>query len=562
MANDGNTAAAPAAPAKSERDRFVAFAFCWADILIELDAEGRIAFAAGATEILSGRDAGQLIGSEFAEFVAERDRPLMRELLKVAEKRGRIENVIIRLAGTLGTSAPLSLAGYRLEDLSGHYFLALRAAASAVQRVPGAGRDTGSGLFDPDAFSRVATERLRQAREAGDEAELTLISLPEFEGLRDRLDEESEQSLIATLGATLRANSLNGDSAAQVGDGRYALVHESAVDVSDLENAIAAVTKELDPTGQGVSAETATLEVDEGGVNDEDLANGLVYAINRFKDAKGTDFNIKDFSTNLSSMVGEAVQSVHTFNAILEKSQFDVAFHPILHVETGEIHHYEALARFDKDGDASPYETITFAEEVGLIWKFDIAMARKVVEWLSESGHKQHSVAVNISGHSISQPEYLKSLQDLLARNFWVKGQLLFEITESARIADLMTANDFIQTLRSDGYPVCLDDFGAGAASFQYLSTLEVDVVKLDGSAVKNAQRARKGKAFLTALARLCQDLNVETIAEMVDEPKGLEFIRACGIDYAQGYLFGEPSRRVEVFDISKHANLFPGMKW
>lgn len=563
MADDSNTAAAPAAPARTERDRFVAFAFCWADVLIELDGDGRIAFAAGATEILAGRDAKQLIGSPFVEFVAERDRPLMRELLKVAEKRGRIENVIIRLAGSLGTSVPLSLAGYRLEDLSGHYFLALRAAASASPRVPGAGRDAGSGLFDPDAFSRVATERLRQAREAGDDAELTLISLPQFDDLRARLDEDGEQSLITTLGATLRANSLNGDSAAQVGDGRYALVHESAVDISDLESEIAAVTKELDPTGQGVAAETATIEIDEGGVNDEDLANGLVYAINRFKDAKGTDFNIKDFSTNLSSMVGEAVQSVHAFNAIVEKSQFEVAFHPILAVDTGEIHHYEALARFDKDGpNSSPYETITFAEEVGLIWKFDIAMARKVVDWLSQSGNKRHSVAVNISGHSISQPEYLKALQDLLARNFWVKGQLLFEITESARIADLTTANDFIQTLRSDGYPVCLDDFGAGAASFQYLATLEVDVVKLDGSAVKNAQRARKGKAFLSALARLCKDLNVETIAEMVDEPKGLEFIRDCGIDYAQGFLFGEPSRRVEDFDISKQANLFPGMNW
>lgn len=560
MALDTTTAATPAT--KGERDRFVAFAFCWADVLIELDAESRIAFAAGATEILAGRNAGQLIGSDFLEFVADRDRPLMRELLKVAEKRGRIENVIIRLAGTLGTSPPLSLAGYRLEDLSGHYFLALRAASSAAQRVPGAGRDPGSGLFDPNAFSRVATERLRQAKEAGEDAELTLIMLPEFEDLRERLDEEAEQSLITTLGATLRANSLNGDSAAQVGDGRYALVHEGGIDVADLETEISAVTKELDPEGKGVAAETATLEVDDVQIDDEDLANGLVYAINRFRDARGQDFNIKDFSSNLSDMVGEAVQSVHAFNVVLEKSEFDVAFHPILDVETGEIHHFEALARFDKDGaNSSPYETITFAEEIGLIWRFDIAMARKVVEWLSQSGHKHHSVAVNISGHSISQPDYLKELQDLLARNFWVKGQLLFEITESARIADLTIANHFIQTLRSDGYPVCLDDFGAGAASFQYLSTLEVDVVKLDGSAVKNAQRARKGKAFLSALARLCHDLNVETIAEMVDEREGLDFIRACGIDYAQGYLFGEPSRQVEVFDISTLANLFPGIK-
>ena len=553
-------AAAPAAKAqaKSERDRFVAFAFCWADVLIELNSDGRIEFATGATQILAGRDPAQLIGSPFIEFVAAGDQTLVRELLKVATKRGRIENTVIRLANSAGASTPLSVAGYRLDELQGHFFLALRAGLSGGHRIGAAGRDQESGLFDADSFSQVAGERLRSARESADDAELTLIALPELDSLRGRLDEEAERSLITTLGATLRANSINGDSAGQIGDGRFALVHEAAVNIGELEDDITSVTQDVDPTGEGIPVETATINVDEDSLNDEELANGLVYTINRFKEAKGADFNLKDFSSNLSGMVGQAEKSVQSFAAVVDQANFDIAFHPILDVMTGRIHHYEALARFPAAmGGGSPYETITFAEEVGLIWKFDFAMAKKVVEWLSKSGNKRHSVAVNISGYSIDHPEYLKALQELLQRNFWVQGQLLFEITESARIADLTTANEFIQSLRSGGYAVCLDDFGAGAASFQYLSMLEVDVVKLDGSAVKNAQRAKKGKAFLTALSRLCRDLNVETIAEMVDEPKGLEFVRGCGINYAQGFLFGEPSTKIEDFEGSIPAALF-----
>ena len=129
----------------------------------------------------------------------------------------------------------------------------------------------------------------------------------------------------------------------------------------------------------------------------------------------------------------------------------------------------------------------------------------------------------------------------------------MFEITESSRIADLVTANRFFQTLRDEGYEVCLDDFGAGAASFQYLASLEVDVVKLDGSAVKNALMARKGKAFLSALARLCKDIDVQTIAEYIDDDDTLKFVRDCGVDYVQGFMFGEPSTDIEVFDESGH---------
>ena len=145
----------------------------------------------------------------------------------------------------------------------------------------------------------------------------------------------------------------------------------------------------------------------------------------------------------------------------------------------------------------------------------------------------------------------------LLKDNPWTQGKLLFEITESSRMSRLELANQFIQSLRDRGYHVCLDDFGAGAASFQYLSVLDVDVVKIDGSAVKNALTASKGRAFLSALTELCRRMKVETIAEMVDTPETLDFCRDCGCNYVQGYLFGKPSREIRDFAPLPQLHLF-----
>jgi EAL domain-containing protein (putative c-di-GMP-specific phosphodiesterase class I) len=134
----------------------------------------------------------------------------------------------------------------------------------------------------------------------------------------------------------------------------------------------------------------------------------------------------------------------------------------------------------------------------------------------------------------------------------------LLEITESAHMTDLAAANEFIQKLRGEGFPVCLDDFGAGAANFQCLSSMEVGVVKLDGSAVRNAQKARKGKAFLKPLVSLCRELGVESIAEMVAAEKGLKFIHECGVQYVQVYLFGKPNKEIKTFERLRRPALFP----
>lgn len=524
----------------SARDRFVAFAFCWADMLVELDPTRKVTFAVGATKPILGVGPEGVLGKNFMDLISPKDRVLVDQLLFMTSKKGRIDNVTIRMQGAKGLSAPLAFAGYIMPDLKDHFFLALRTQAHLDDKgdtEEGVNRDKSTGLLEGDSFSQMAVEKLKD-----NNAELTLVNLPGFQTFYETLSEDEQQVLLNTVGTTLRANSLGGDSAGEVGDGKFGIVHEAGLDVAAMEAKLAEATRAFDPAGKGIEVQAATVEMDMTGVSEGDLAKGLVYTINHFKEQVGDKFNVKDIAANMDNLVKEAVQSLNNFRSLVGGNDFQVAFHPILDARTGSVHHYEALVRFNGNFEESPYKYITFAEETGLITEFDIAMMRKCVDWLRKNRADKVSIAVNISGMSVGNDQYSKDLHAMIDADTWLRNFLFFEITESARVADLVQANNFVQGLRKKGFHVCLDDFGAGAASFQYLSVLEVDVVKLDGSAVKNAQSAPKGRAFLRALTTLCKTMDVETIAEMVDSKESLEFVRDCGVEYVQGFLFGKPN--------------------
>jgi EAL domain-containing protein (putative c-di-GMP-specific phosphodiesterase class I) len=546
---------------RTERDRFAALAFCWADILLELDGETVVVYAAGATRALIGRDAHDLIGKSLHNFVVPEDRPRLEGLLSVACSRGRIENQSVRLRGKKGPTPPLALTGYRLDDLNGHYFLALRTSftAHADDERTGLVRDRATGLYDSDSFVEMVTRHLASA---GGNAHrlMTLIALPGYEELRERLGAGSERELLANVGACLEAGSADGDAAGRIDSDRYGLVHRPDLDIVALQGQITELTRKADPSAEGTSVKSATIDIDRDLANPEEIASGLMYTINRFRSFKGSDFNLNCLSTSISNLAKEAIESIAEFKHLIAHADFEIAFQPIIGVRSGRIHHYEALARFPaRYGRRTTYEHVTFAEETGLIADFDLTVARKAIDSLRTKTplNSKTCIAVNVSGQSVNSLSFLARLDALLKEHPWSPGRLMFEITESARMQDLSAANTFIQRLRNQGYPVCLDDFGAGAANFEYLTTLDVDIVKFDGPALRSARRAQKGKAFLKAFVGLCRDLGIATVAEMIDDESALKFVRECGLQYAQGYLLGRPSTDIHAFKNMVPTHLF-----
>ncbi len=248
------------------------------------------------------------------------------------------------------------------------------------------------------------------------------------------------------------------------------------------------------------------------------------------------------------------------FHNVVSREDFDIAFQPIVDLASRDIHHFEALARFETDVIHSPYEMITFAERTGLIFDFDLAMCRRVLAALEDANRSgtHPTLAANLSGLSLGNPAFVEALHQLLGRHPAISSQLMFEITESAAIRDLAQANEVIQGLRDAGHQVCLDDFGAGASALKYLHALEVDIVKIDGGYIRSAMATKRNRAFLEAVVGLCANLGVETIAEMVQDRRCADLVQDCGVDYAQGYFFGRPSRHLDTFANKLERSVLP----
>ena len=537
---------------KRERDRFVALAFCAADVLIEADSSCGITYAAGATVGMMGYPADQLVGDSLLKIVAPDDRPILRELIRGMTVGKRLQPIPIRLIGPKGLTPRLLLTGYVLPNLPDSLFFALRpwTEGNGPDDTNPKECDKESGLYKTDAFLEQVEKRIESAKDQNENIEFTMLRLENFVELGKELDAKARGQLLKTIAACLRVSSGPSDTVARFDNENYGLVHTAGADIADLKARIEGHLKAAGKAGQDVAVAAGTVAADVENIGEGDLLRAMHYTIKEFCDADNATAAIGNLSENLDKHIEQASAKMSSFRDIVSESDFDIAFQPIIDLATGKIVHYEALARFGGGSDRSPYELITFAENTGLICDFDYAMGQKLLDWLSQANKlgQRFRVALNLSGKSVSNPAFLKELQSLLARNDEVRNQLIIEITESAKIKDLKQTNAFIQVLRGAGHVVCLDDFGAGAAALRYLHDLDVDIVKIDGQYIQGALRGGKNKAFLKAIAGLCSELSVETVAEMVENEKMLAIIKECGIGFGQGYYFGRPSTEIGVF--------------
>lgn len=539
---------------RAERDRFVALAFCGSDILLELDEALHVVFAAGATTALMGHTPDALVGRSFLDIIVPADRQWIGEALRSADAGQRIRNLAIRIQGTVDEALPLTLTlvGYQLPDMNNRYYLGLHLPPEADNAKHPVLATTPSGLSDGRTFAESVAERMIRLGPAADMHKMTLFRLDGLVQLEDRLEKETRTRLLNSVAGIVRSASLGGDSAGQLDSESFGLMHASSVDTKSLAERIRVVARALDPDGEGVQPRMSTLHLDPSGMNAEDAAKACLYVVDQFVAHRDGDFTVKAVSPDLSGLVDTTVHRVQKFRSLVREARFNMMFQPVVDLASRQTKHFEVLARFDEFGQPGDetYQIITFAERTGLICDFDLAMCAKVLAWLEEerAGGHSYNVAVNLSGRSIGSPAFVEALHRLLRGHPALRENLLFEITESARIQDLDAVSQVVRGLRQAGHKVCLDDFGAGASAFQYLRALEVDVVKIDGVYVRDALKTGKGQSFLKAMAGLCNDLGIATVAEMVETTNALAFLRTCGVAYGQGYLFGRPSGDIQTF--------------
>jgi len=572
----------------NDQDLLAAMAFCWADMLLEVDENGYILFVAGATESLMGCTPDRLIGEALEKIVVKSERPLLRAYLHTSNGMKRLEELDLDFqlfdadGNPLQESVPLSLSGYMIADPSSRYYIAARhrairpRARSGIDRIilqnavirqnQNAETRHTSALTDKAAASYhsealVVLENLAASRSQAETAatnelaRLIGIGAKQFapslaiSGTQSHkttqihpVDEpmiELERRIVAYASA-LRAD-LEEPVSEEPHDGLVSLTNNAP---SSEQNAKR--TDRTDLFGSDYESARNIHHFDtENDENDREtnLTRAVAYALNRMQRKAQNDVTAARLSASLPHLIHETLKSVRAFREIVENGSFAVALQPIVHLHSQEMHHFEALARFNiGNSPLAVDQIIHFAEGTGLITEFDLAMCSKVLDHLRDAAHNiPYPVAVNLSGHSLEQASFLPALAELLDQYDIAPSRVLFEVTETSRIRGLTDVNNGLQILRERGHEICLDDFGAGAANFEYLSALDVDIIKFDGGAMRTALANPKGRAFLKATALLCHDLGIHTIAEMIHDQASYELVRDLGIDYGQGYHLGPP---------------------
>ena len=241
------------------------------------------------------------------------------------------------------------------------------------------------------------------------------------------------------------------------------------------------------------------------------------------------------------------LQWLQRLQRALDEDTFRLFTHPILPVCATTPGYHEILLRLEEDGNLiSPGSFLPAAERYHLMPRIDRWVVRNTLAWLSDHRRATDTTApacwgINLSGASLSDPDFCDALVTQVKVANLLPGSLCFEITESAAIAQLSRVSELITTLRSLGCRFALDDFGTGLSSFSYLKQLPVDYLKIDGHFIRHVHQDPIDRAMVKAIHSVGKTLGIATIAEFVETNETLDALKQLNIDYAQGYLWGEP---------------------
>lgn len=533
---------------KAERDRFVAFAFAAADLLIEADHRDRIVFMSGAVRGLTKADQDRLSGRPVADLIAPPDRAMVSHLLDGIRKGGRLTPAQVRLQVGDGRAVIVWLGGCRIHTLEDRTFLTATMVPGASAPPAGPG-----GLLDQERFIEVAGDHLKAARESGIDPNLTFLVIEGLTRIRAGGGGASVDSFLDKLGAYLRAQSLGGNAAGLLDEGRFALVHGEGVDADAIRAGVQAVVD--DQRGDMPLGEVTgfSINLDAGDLSEADAGRALAYSIKTFCESAGQKFTISSLREGAQSILDETLPRIEQLRETIDERAFDLVYQPIVDMNDQKVHHYEALTRLT--GFGTPGEFIAFAEDVNLINEFDLCVVQRVAEILADQARSGWNpvIAVNLSGRSLQSDLFISELQRVLAPFGQWARQIMFELTETVKVNDFDQLNKVLQSLRQAGHVVCLDDVGSGTTSFESLHQLKVDFAKIDGLHVRRAAADSGHRTILKSIIDVCQEVGCEVIAEQIEEDSVAAMLRKLGIRYGQGYHYGRP-----VLDFRKHVTEQP----
>jgi diguanylate cyclase (GGDEF)-like protein len=314
------------------------------------------------------------------------------------------------------------------------------------------------------------------------------------------------------------------------------------------ERILAILAQPYDLNGHCVQI-TASIGVNLGSAaytNPESIIRDADTAMYRAKAAGRNRYILFDQQMHMEAMARLTLEE--DLRRAVANNQFHLNYQPIISLESGKVTGFEALARWQhpQRGLIAPTEFIAMAEETGLIvplgaWVLDEA-CRQTAEWRSRNpGIAQLDLSVNLSRKQLASNQLVPLLGQMQSKHGIEPGHLKLEITESTIMDDAEQSIGIFKEIRRMGIRLEVDDFGTGYSSLSCLHRFPLSGLKIDRSFVNNFAEHRDYAAVIHAIVTLAHNLNMELVAEGVENAPEVVMLQAIGCDKAQGYYFAKP---------------------
>jgi diguanylate cyclase (GGDEF)-like protein/PAS domain S-box-containing protein len=410
--------------------------------------------------------------------------------------------------------------------------------------------DPLTGLLNRTGFIRELTHEMAYAHRYGGDGAVLLLDLDDFKLVNDTLGHAAGDEVLSEIGRIIGKRLRETDVFARLSGDEFAVLlpRTTPQDAQRLaEGLLDAVRDEcgLSPAAEGrvsLSIGVGGFEERGTGQNAEDILVEADDAMYLAKEAgKGRIAVACDATRRTTARVTWAERVARA----VREGLFELYCQPIVDFASDAVARWELLLRLPgDDGELIlPSQFLYTAERSGLILEIDrwvLGEALALIAAQTAAG-REICLEVNISGRSVGDAQLLSLIERALERTAIDPACLIFEVTETAAIANMDRARGFATTLQSLGCGFALDDFGAGFGSFYYLKHIPFDYVKIDGEFIRNLPASSTDQLIVDSIVQMSKGLGKHTIAEFVGNHETVEVLKEHGVDFGQGYHLGRP---------------------
>jgi diguanylate cyclase (GGDEF)-like protein/PAS domain S-box-containing protein len=413
-------------------------------------------------------------------------------------------------------------------------------------------RDSLTGLFNRHRFEIELERALAESTRHGTASALLYFDLDDFKAINDTFGHKAGDALLIRVAGEVSGLTRRNELLFRLGGDEFAVLLANA-DTGQAEtlasrviHAITRIPFQFEGQQLHITSSLGIALYPEHAVDPDQLVACADAAMYQAKQAGKNVWRLYRADLDTTPEMLSRLSWNERLQRAMANNLFELHFQGVYDAGSRQLLHVEALIRLrDEAGGAlvPPGLFIPIAEKSNLILKIDRWVVRQCVDLLA-ANPQAPPIAVNVSGRSFDDPGLPAYIIEQLRERSVAPGRLIIEITETAAVSDLADAQRFIDALKQVGCAVCLDDFGAGFASFAYLKHIGVDAFKIDGMFIRNLPHDHDNQVFVRGMVEVARGLGKTTMAECVEDEDTLKLLNQLGVDKAQGFYLDRPQAR------------------